>query len=116
MHEYQPEKQFENTLTGKTEETARALDMTPAWPAEESAFVFEMTPDNPFERSDRSDELILTPSLSDERNESIDLTLEAGSIAKAEEITFDCEEELEARIEEAMMAYDEAMDQAAHAK
>ena len=59
------------------------------------------------------DELILTPSPQEEKSESIDLTLEAESVAKASEITFDGEAEFETRIEEAMKAYDAAMDEAA---
>ena len=39
--------------------------------------------------------------------------MEAGAIFKAEEITFEGEEEAEKRIAEAMSAYDIAMDQAA---
>ena len=59
------------------------------------------------------EELILTPSLTEEQSESFDLLLEADSIFKAEEITFDGEEEAENRIAEAMTAYDKAMDEAA---
>ncbi len=44
---------------------------------------------------------------------SADLVLEAGDIFKAEEITFEGQEEAERKIEEAMSAYDKAMDQAA---
>ena len=62
------------------------------------------------------EELILTPSLTEEQSESFDLLLEADSIFKAEEITFDGEEEAENRIAEAMTAYDKAMDEAAGIK
>jgi hypothetical protein len=65
------------------------------------------------EETDLSDELILTPSLSDAQSMSTDLVLEAGDIFKAEEITFEGQEEAERRIAEAMSAYDNAMDQAA---
>ena len=73
----------------------------------------EMTPNKPEEKPDLSDDFILTPSVPDERPDGADLTLEAESVAKAEEITFNGEEELEVRIEEAMAAYDKAMDEAA---
>ena len=63
-----------------------------------------------------AEELFLTPSPVEEQPASIDLTLEADSIFKAEEITFDGETESEARIEEAMKAYDAAMDDAAGMK
>ena len=63
-----------------------------------------------------ADELLLTPSPVEEKPASLDLTLEADSIFKAEEITFDGEAESEARIEEAMKAYDAAMDEAAGMK
>ena len=59
------------------------------------------------------DELILTPSPLEEKSESVDLILEAESVAKASDITFDGEDEFEARIEEAMKEYDAAMDDAA---
>ena len=73
----------------------------------------EMTPSKPTEETDIPDELILTPSSSDDQRNSGDLVLEAGDIFKAEEITFEGEEEAEKRIAEAMSAYDTAMDQAA---
>lgn len=76
----------------------------------------EMTPSKPAEKTDMSDDLILTPSSSDEQHESADLVLEAGDIVKAEEITFEGEEEAENRIAEAMSAYDTAMNQAAGIK
>lgn len=79
----------------------------------EFASDFEMMPDRSTEKADSYEELILTPSLHDGASECADLTLEAESIAKAEEITFKGEEESEARIKEAMIAYDKAMDQAA---
>ena len=59
------------------------------------------------------DELILTPSPLEEKPTRVDLTLEAESVAKASEITFDGEAEFEARIEDAMKEYDAAMDDAA---
>ena len=73
----------------------------------------ELTPNKPAGEKDKPEELILTPSSSAAKPESVDLVLEAGDIFKAEEITFDGEEEAEARIAEAMSAYDKAMDQAA---
>ena len=80
---------------------------------EENAFVFEMTPSKPEEKADITGELILTPSPADEKPKGLSFDLEAERIFKAEEITFEGEEELENRIEEAMVAYDYAMDQAA---
>ena len=74
---------------------------------------FEMTPSKPADDADSSEELILTPSSPDEEPEGFDLLLEAGNIFKAEEITFDGEEEAEKRIADAMSAYDKAMDEAA---
>ena len=59
------------------------------------------------------DELILTPSPLEEKPTSDDLILEAESVAKASEITFDGETEFEARIEEAMKEYNTAMNKAA---
>ena len=59
---------------------------------------------------------ILTPSTVEKDTDSDELTLEADSIFKAEEITFDGESEAESRIEEAMKAYDAAMDKAAGMK
>ena len=73
----------------------------------------EMIPNKPSQETDKSEELILTPSLSGEQPMSADLVLEAGDIFKAEEITFEGQEEAERKIEEAMSAYDKAMDQAA---
>ena len=81
--------------------------------AEDDAFAMEMTPSKAEEKTDSSEELILRPSQTDEHTEGIDLTLEAEGIFKAEEITFDGEDESESRIREAMEAYDKAMDQAA---
>ena len=72
-----------------------------------------MTPSKPSQEADTFEELILTPSLSGEQNMSADLVLEAENIFKAEEITFEGQEEAESRIAEAMSAYDKAMDQAA---
>jgi len=54
--------------------------------------------------------------LKNESTNNDDLVLEAEDIFKAEEITFDGEEELKNRIAEAMSAYDKAMDQAAGIK
>ena len=68
------------------------------------------------EETDLSDELILTPSLPAEQAKNDELILEAGDMFKAEEITFEGEEESEKRIAEAMSAYDKAMDQAAGIK
>ena len=81
--------------------------------SDEIVISLEMTPSKPAEKADLSDELVLTPSSSDEIPESNDLTLEADNIVKAEEITFEGEEYAEKKIEEAMIAYDKAMDQAA---
>ena len=81
--------------------------------SDEIVISLEMTPSKPAEKADLSDELVLTPSSSDEIPESNDLTLEADNIVKAEEITFEGEEDFEDRVEKAMMAYDKAMDQAA---
>ncbi len=72
-----------------------------------------MTPSKPSQETDTLEELILTPSLSDAQPISADLVLEAGEIFKAEEITFEGQEEAERKIGEAMSAYDKAMDQAA---
>lgn len=68
------------------------------------------------EEREPADELLLTPSPDEDQLASLDLILEADSIFKAEEITFDGEAESEARIEEAMKAYDAAMDDAAGMK
>ena len=76
----------------------------------------EMTPSKTAEETGSFEELVLTPSLSCDKPESADLVLEAGDICKAEEITFEGEEESENRIAEAMSAYDKAMDQAAGIK
>ena len=80
------------------------------------AIEFEMTPSKPADKADSFEELILTPLSPDEQPESAELVLEAGSIYKAEEITFDGEEEAEKRIADAMAAYDKAMDEAAGIK
>ena len=76
----------------------------------------EMIPSKPSQETDKFEELTLTPSLPEEKTKNADLTLEAGDIFKAEEITFEGEEESEKRIAEAMSAYDKAMDQAADIK
>ena len=81
--------------------------------AEESVPAFEMTPSKPADKDDLFEEFILMPSSPDEQPESAELVLEAGSIFKAEEITFEGEEEAEKRIADAMAAYDKAMDEAA---
>ncbi len=73
----------------------------------------EMTPNKTSQETDTIGELILTPSSSGAQPVSADLVLEAGDIFKAEEITFEGQEEAERRIAEAMSAYDNAMDQAA---
>ena len=65
------------------------------------------------EKSEPDEELALTPSPEKEHLESGDLILEAETIPRAEEITFDGKTESESRIEEAMKAYDAAMDEAA---
>ena len=83
---------------------------------DENSFVFEMTPSKPEEKADIFEELLLTPSSPEEKPESLSFDLEAERIFKAEEITFEGEEEQESRIEEAMAAYDQAMDQAAGVK
>lgn len=71
---------------------------------------------SPENEQESAAELLLTPSPTEEQQASMDLTLEADSIFKAEEITFDGEAESEFRIEEAMKAYDAAMDDAAGMK
>ncbi len=76
----------------------------------------EMTPGKTVAETGSLEELMLTPSLPDDKPESADLILEAGEIFKAEEITFEGEEESENRIAEAMSAYDKAMDQSAGIK
>ncbi len=76
----------------------------------------EMIPSKPSQETVKFEELTLTPSSSVVQPESVDLVLEAGDIFKAEEITFEGEEESEKRIAEAMSAYDKAMDQAADIK
>ena len=81
--------------------------------SDEIVISLEMTPSKPAEKTDLSDELVLTPSSSDEIPKNDDLTLEAEKIVKVEEITFEGEEYAETKIEEAMIAYDKAMDQAA---
>ena len=58
----------------------------------------------------------LTPSPEEEKPESTELILEAEEVIKIEEITFNGESESEARIEEAMKAYDASMDEAAGIK
>ena len=68
------------------------------------------------EEPEQFDELILTPTPENEQPESPDLTLEADSVFKAEEISFEGEPELEDRIRKAMKAYDAAMDDAAGMK
>ena len=84
--------------------------------SDEIVISLEMTPSKPAEKTDLSDELVLTPSSSDEIPKNDDLTLEAEKIVKVEEITFEGEEDFEDRVEKAMMAYDKAMDQAAGIK
>ena len=81
--------------------------------SDEIVISLEMTPSKPAEKADLSDELVLTPSSPDESPKDDDLTLEAEKIVKIEEITFESEEYAEKKIEEAMIAYDKAMDQAA---
>ena len=76
-------------------------------------FVIEMTPSKPAEKADPSDEPILSPTLPEDKSESAELTLEADIIPKAEELTFEGEEDAEERIRDAMNAYDKAMDEAA---
>ena len=73
---------------------------------------YEMTPNKPADDADTIEELILTPSMPDEQTESSDLLLEADSIFKVGEITFEGEEEAENRFTEAMTDYDKAMDEA----
>ena len=81
--------------------------------SDEIVISLEMTPSKPAEKADLSDELVLTPSSPDESPKDDDLTLEAEKIVKLKEITFEGEEYAETKIEEAMIAYDKAMDQAA---
>ena len=68
------------------------------------------------EEPESEDELILTPSTEKEELESAELIIEAESIDKALEITFDGEDESEDRIRKAMEDYDAAMDEAAGMK
>jgi hypothetical protein len=65
------------------------------------------------DKPEQADKFILTPSQEEKEKESTKLTLEAESIAKVSEITFDGETESEARIEEAMKEYNVAMNKAA---
>ena len=65
------------------------------------------------DKPEQADEFILTPSHEEREEESAELTLEAESIAKVSEITFDGEAESEVRIEEAMKEYNAAMNKAA---
>ena len=76
----------------------------------------EMVPSVPEEIDVTAEELTLTPSVPDEHEEDADLTLEALDMIELDEITFEGEDELEFRIEEAMDAYDKAMDDAAGLK
>ena len=68
------------------------------------------------EEPESEDELILTPSTEKEEPESAELIIEAESIDKASEITFDGEDESEDRIRKSMEDYDAAMDEAAGMK
>ena len=68
------------------------------------------------EEDEPVDDLILIPSAVEGQKKSVDLILEAERIIKFDEITFDGEEESEARIRKAMEDYDEAMDKAAGMK
>ena len=68
------------------------------------------------EKQKATEEFVLMPSPTEEQEDGFDLILEADSIFKAEEITFDGEAEAESRLEEAMKAYDAAMDEAAGMK
>lgn len=68
------------------------------------------------EEPESEDELILTPSTEKEELDSAELIIEAESIDKASEITFDGEDESEDRIRKAMEDYDAAMDEAAGMK
>ncbi len=65
------------------------------------------------DKSEQADEFILTPSQEESEEESAELTLEAESVVKVSEITFDGEAESEIRIEEAMKEYNAAMNKAA---
>lgn len=65
------------------------------------------------DKPEQADEFILTPSQEESEEESAELTLEAESVVKVSEITFDGEAESEIRIEEAMKEYDAAMNKAA---
>ena len=68
------------------------------------------------EEDEPVDDLILIPSAVEGQKKSADLILEAERIIIFDEITFDGEEESEARIRKAMEDYDEAMDKAAGMK
>ena len=76
----------------------------------------EMVPSVPEEIDVTAEELTLTPSIPEEHEEDADLTLEALDMIELEEITFEGEDELEFRIEDAMDAYDKAMDDVAGLK
>jgi len=65
------------------------------------------------EEHELNDELLLTPSPEEEKIASGDLILEAESIKKTPEITFDDEAESEDRIRKAMEDYDASMNEAA---
>jgi hypothetical protein len=65
---------------------------------------------------DDNDELTLSPSPLAEQPESVDLILESTMHDPLKELTFDGEEEAEARFAEAMKEYDAAMDDAAGVK
>ncbi len=92
--------------------------MTPSPPSEKADRYEELTlsPSLSAEEPDLSEGFILTPSLSGEKPGNDEMVLEAGSIFKAEEITFEGEDEAEDRVGEAMAAYDKAMDQVAGLK
>ena len=76
----------------------------------------EMVPSVPEEIDVTAEELTLTPSIPEEHEEDADLTLEALDMIELDEITFEGEDELEFRIEDAMNEYDKAMDDAAGLK
>ena len=76
----------------------------------------EMVPSVPEEIDVTAEELTLTPSIPEGHEEDTDLTLEALDMIELDEITFEGEDELEFRIEDAMDAYDKAMDDAAGLK
>lgn len=106
------------SLSAEEPDLSEGFILTPSTPETQSDIFDDLTltPSLPEEEDDLAGKLILTPSLSGEKPGNDEMVLEAGSIFKAEEITFEGEDETEDRVGEAMAAYDKAMDQAAGLK